>query len=59
VLPLWADVLVLLALPVIVLAAVWLFAEGDDPGTGMVCHSAEDDEPPDTDEGADDVLLAA
>ena len=55
-LPLWADVLAVAALPVI-LALVLLIWGADDPANTVV-HEQEDDEPPDnTGPGAE--LMAA
>ena len=47
-LPVWADVLILLALPVLVLAAVWIW--GDDEADNTVIRQQENearDEDPD------------
>ena len=44
---------------VLIIAALARFAEGDYPDNGAIHHSGDDDEPPDSDEGRDDVLLAA
>jgi hypothetical protein len=46
VLPLWADILIIAAIPVILLAAVWLADENPD---NMTVHHQQD-EPRDEDE---------
>ena len=59
VLPAWADVLIIAALPVIlgIVLAIWGAEEPDN----AIVHQQEDEKPPDsTDEaGPDDVLIAA
>jgi hypothetical protein len=42
-LPAWADILILCALPVIVLAAVWIWGEDDEPDNAVIHH--QQDEP--------------
>ena len=67
-LPAWADILIVAALPLILLGALWLLGE-ETPGNGTV-HTQQDgkrdgatdpdEEPPDSSaDGPDDVLLAA
>jgi hypothetical protein len=55
-LPLWADILILAALPVLVLAAVWI---GDEKPDNMVVHHSDD--PPDSsdEDDAPGLLIAA
>jgi hypothetical protein len=55
-LPAWADVLIVAAIPVILLTVLKFMGDGT-PDNAVVHHS--DDEPPDTGEGPDEVLQAA
>ena len=52
-LPLWADVLIILAIPAIFLGAVWIW--GDDPPDNTVEHHQENAER----DGEDPDLMAA
>ena len=59
-LPAWADVLILLAVPLIMLAVVLRWG-GGEPDNTVVHHSGDEDEPPDGSgrKGPEDVMLAA